>query len=475
MGGGRVDLLLLEALLEQDAGALKAFADRGRRNGELLGDLFAAAALVVVRSDGRSEGLGQFFEAALKGVEDGILAQGSGGLPARHRRINAGEIVLAEVVAAVPAQPFAPLVADDASHPGAEVAGHVEDLAFLISDDESLLHDVAGGGAVAGEGQRVDEQVAVMGAHEIGKIPGLWIGPGLSLGFWATVDQAHRLWILRGTTRIVTFFRGDGEREALLAPIAKRSERWQQCGVSKRSLKWIVPVLGPVVVFLLLGVMIRQSGKEKKPAAVVPPAEARASARTTRLEISTLKPGASIPDWTGSQGNFKLVEQNGRTVLELGHEPLVEGRMVWSRLLGKSGIVRARMWGERTRRVAPRFAVGVGKAANYWFRVVPLERQIQFVGKEEKVLATAAWEGDPGAPLWLELRFFATGSNSESRVEGRVWREGETRPSAAQLECTVPEEFGFGRAVVAGAPYALKPVYIDLLEIAADEGPDKGN
>lgn len=261
---------------------------------------------------------------------------------------------------------------------------------------------------------------------------------------------------------------GDGEYEAVHAPIANPPRRWQKSLVPNRSLKWLIPVLGPVLVMLLLGFLIWNSGRSK-PETKVP----ETPSRSTRVEMNQLSPGGTVPEWAGSQGTFKLVEKDGKTVLELGYEPLVEGRMIWNRLLGKSGVIRARIWGERTRRNAPRFALGVGKNSNYWFRVVPLERKLQIVGKEEKELASAAWEGDPEKPLWLELEFAATGREGESRLEGRVWAEGATRPEEASLVADVPEEFGFGRAVVAGAPYALKPIYIDLIEVSPGSAAEK--
>lgn len=203
----------------------------------------------------------------------------------------------------------------------------------------------------------------------------------------------------------------------------------------------------------------RKASREKStPATQLPP-------RSSKVEISTLPIGGSVPEWTASQGNFRLVELDGRTVLELGHEPLVEGRMVWTRLLGKAGTIRARMRGERTRRNSPRFAVGVAGKTTYWMRAVPLERELQIVGKEEKVIASSSWEGTPEKSLWLELKFQPDAWGNATRLEGRVWYEGEPRPEVAAISATVEEEFGFGRATVAGAPYALKPIYLELLEV----------
>jgi hypothetical protein len=231
----------------------------------------------------------------------------------------------------------------------------------------------------------------------------------------------------------------------------------------------MVTALGPLTVLLLLGVMISQSGrKAEQPTAVAAVKEVSAPPRFSKVDLSTLAAGGAVPEWTANQGTFRLVEVEGVTVLEVGFEPLAEGRMTWTRLLGTDGVVRVRMRGERTRRNAPRFAVGLAGASNFWFRVVPLEKTVQFVGKEEKVLASAPRESDTERSQWVELKFAAVTDGEGSRLEGRVWYEGDPRPLEPLVSMEVKEQFGFGRAVVAGAPYALKPIYIEALEVGAE-------
>ncbi len=230
--------------------------------------------------------------------------------------------------------------------------------------------------------------------------------------------------------------------------------------------RWLISALGPFFVILLLGAMIWRSNKGAQVSSQAKAAQqAKPPQRFSKVEISSLPLDGSVPEWTASQGNFRLVKIKGKTVLELGHEPMAEGRMVWTRLLGKTGTIRARMWGERTRRNAPRFAVGVAGKTVYWLRVVPLERELQIVGKEEKVIASAPWAGTPERSLWLELKFMLNAPETGTRLEGRVWYEGEPRSDAPAISVAVEEEFGFGRATVAGAPFALKPIYLDFLEV----------
>jgi hypothetical protein len=242
--------------------------------------------------------------------------------------------------------------------------------------------------------------------------------------------------------------------------------------VNARKHKWILPALGPLAVGLALGAMIWHSGRQPKQEAAKgePAAKAASRDRSTRLDISSLATDASLAGWESVQGSFRLVELEGRTVLELGPEPMEEGRLVWSRLLAGRGTVRARMWGARTRRNAPRFALGLVASSSFvWLRVMPLESTIKIVGREEQVLASAPWSAVSERPLWLELAFRRSSAPATgSRVEARVWFEGEERPEAPTLEADVAEELALARAAVAGAPYALKPIYFDFLEVDAE-------
>lgn len=222
-------------------------------------------------------------------------------------------------------------------------------------------------------------------------------------------------------------------------------------------------------MLLLLGVIILRPTAPKAPPVAGPVAqEAPATPRFSKIDLTSLPVGGTVPEWSVDQGSFRLVEGERGTALEIGFEPLAEGRMTWARLLGRDGVVRAKMHGERTRRNAPRFALGLAASFNYWFRVNPLQRTVQFVGKEEKVLASVPWEGAPERPLWLELKFTATDEGEGSQLEGRVWYDGDPRPAEPVLTIQVPEQFGFGRAVVAGAPYALKPIYLEALEVGLE-------
>lgn len=236
----------------------------------------------------------------------------------------------------------------------------------------------------------------------------------------------------------------------------------------------LLTLAGPLLVGILFLLLARTGPRSASnaPAATAEAPAQPAPPRAHRLDLSTLPAGGSVPGWRASQGNFRLVSLEGATALELPPEPMAEGQFVWNTILPGGGSVRARMWGARKRRVAPRFAVGLVAAAPYWFRVVPLEKKVELVTTGEVRLASADWEWDDTRKVWLELRSSLIPEaerqdGQPTRLEARAWHEGEERPEAPLLRLDITEEFGFVRAVAAAAPYALEPVYIDFLETAS--------
>lgn len=228
---------------------------------------------------------------------------------------------------------------------------------------------------------------------------------------------------------------------------------------------------GPLLVGLLLGgfILNSQRTRENEVARVAERETApAASSGPSIVDFSALRPGDTVPAWNTSQGNFRIVSREEESVLELSHEPMVEGRLVWNRIFKSHGMIRSRMEGERTRRSSPRFTLGVaGSTVTYWFRAVPSEKALQFVSQEQ-TLNSVPWVWDEEKPLWLELIVLPVSDTADatgSILEGRVWPEGQARPEVPSLVHPISDDLGFARALVAAAPYALKPIYIDHLEV----------
>jgi hypothetical protein len=183
------------------------------------------------------------------------------------------------------------------------------------------------------------------------------------------------------------------------------------------------------------------------------------------VDFASLKPGGSIPGWETVRGSFGLVEREGRTVLEMQPEPMVEGKVKWSQVMTGGGAVRARMQGERSRRAAPRFCVSLEGESEIQLRAVPGKDVIEIAvpGIPEKILASVPWRWQSERWLWLEFRA-TPGANNGSVFEGRVWAEGESRPEKPVARYESPTPPGMLRANVEGAPYALRPLYYDRIE-----------
>ena len=195
------------------------------------------------------------------------------------------------------------------------------------------------------------------------------------------------------------------------------------------------------------------------------------------MELSKAEAVDRIPGWDVRRGNYQLVEVEGRKVLEQSPEPIVEGKIVWTRAMRGGGGVRARMRGEKSRRAYPRFSVGLHQERELHLRAFPSDKKLQLVAcnadlTNEVLLAEVPlpeWHWKPEEWLWLELQLVPDGDGT-SICEGRIWTEGGVRPEKALLQhrLTLPPVVIF--AALQGAPFALKPIFIDAAETLPANG-----
>ena len=184
-----------------------------------------------------------------------------------------------------------------------------------------------------------------------------------------------------------------------------------------------------------------------------------------------------IPGWDVRRGSYRLREMEGRKVLELLPEPIVEGKVLWTREMRGRGGVRARMRGDKSRRAYARFSVGLHQDRELHLRAFPGERKLKLVAcnadlTNEVILAEMplpGWHWKPEDWLWLELQIVPQGGGI-SICEGRLWTQGSLRPEEAQLQyrLTLPQTVFF--AALQGAPYALRPILIDAAETLSEGG-----
>jgi hypothetical protein len=225
--------------------------------------------------------------------------------------------------------------------------------------------------------------------------------------------------------------------------------------------KTTLPLIGPAVILAVAGILWWLPGGGKDPARGG--AEQKGE-QWESVDFSSLKPGDPLPGWEVGQGTFQTVENEGRTMLAMQPEPMVEGKVRWSQAMTGGGAIRVRMQGARTRRAAPRFGVAFQGASEIQLRAVPGKDVLEIAvpGVPETVLASVPWTWQPERRLWLEFR--AGTNEGGSLFEGRVWAEGDPRPGAPSIRYQSATPPGVVRAVLEGAPYALRPIYCDRIE-----------
>ena len=227
--------------------------------------------------------------------------------------------------------------------------------------------------------------------------------------------------------------------------------------------KSTLPLIGPAVILAVAGILWWLPGKntDSTPGGTGPKKEEQWEA----VDFSSLKPDGPLPGWEVGQGTFETVENEGRTMLVMQSEPMVEGKVRWSQAMTGGGAIRVRMQGARTRRAAPRFGIAFQGTSEIQLRAVPGKDVLEVAvpGVPETVLASVPWTWQPERWLWLEFRA-GVDEGGGSLFEGRVWAEGESRPGAPSIRYRSPTPPGVVRAVLEGAPYALRPIYYDRIE-----------
>jgi len=222
-------------------------------------------------------------------------------------------------------------------------------------------------------------------------------------------------------------------------------------------------LLGGMAVFLL-----------KVPDVPPPGTPAAKAGQDDWLEMDLTRAAAvdQIPGWDVRRGSWALVQREGKQLLELKPEPIVEGKVFSTRQMRGSAGVRARLRGERSRRTWPRFSVGLHQDRELHLRAFPGERKLELVAcdpdlSNENLLLSvpvADWPGKPEDWCWLEFTITPE-ADGRSRCEGRIWQDGQARPDPAQLEHRLNLPAGVFLAALQGAPFALKPILVDAAAV----------
>jgi hypothetical protein len=162
-------------------------------------------------------------------------------------------------------------------------------------------------------------------------------------------------------------------------------------------------------------------------------------------------------------GQFSVKEIGGNKVLELPGNPLEDFGALFGPAQSDSVAVRARVRSESTKRLAPRFGVGLSGVAGYRLLVAPGQNALQLL-KDQQVVASAPfdWRPDTWTSLHLQVRKI---SESKWKIEGRAWADGTSEPQDWLISFEVSESPLAGKASIWGAPYSGKPILFDDLSV----------
>ena len=162
-------------------------------------------------------------------------------------------------------------------------------------------------------------------------------------------------------------------------------------------------------------------------------------------------------------GQFSVRESGENRVLELPGNPLEDFGALFGPVESDGIAVRARIHSESTKRLAPRFGVGLCGVAGFRLLVAPGQNGLQLL-KDQQVLVSAPFDWKSGTWIWLHLQVRKI-SEGKWIIEGRAWADGSPEPKDSSISFEVSEVLPAGKASIWGAPYSGKPILFDDLSV----------
>lgn len=162
-------------------------------------------------------------------------------------------------------------------------------------------------------------------------------------------------------------------------------------------------------------------------------------------------------------GQFSVKEIDGNKALELPGAPLEDFGALFGPAQSDAVAVRARIRSESTKRLAPRFGVGLCGVTGYRLLVAPGQSGLQLL-KDQQVLAAAPFDWKSGTWISLHLQVRKI-SEDKWIIEGRAWAEGTSEPKEWSISAEASEAPPAGKASIWGAPYSGKPILFDDLNV----------
>ena len=162
-------------------------------------------------------------------------------------------------------------------------------------------------------------------------------------------------------------------------------------------------------------------------------------------------------------GEFSVKDIGGNKALELPGNPLEDFGVLFGSAESENIAVRARIHSESSRRLAPRFGVGLDGVTGYRLLVATGQNQLQLL-KEQQEMASAPFEWKSGTWISLHLQI-RKASEGKWIIEGRAWPDGTPEPKTWSISLEVTEVPPAGKPSIWGAPYSGKPILFDDLSV----------
>jgi hypothetical protein len=176
------------------------------------------------------------------------------------------------------------------------------------------------------------------------------------------------------------------------------------------------------------------------------------------IDFNALASGPVPAELMAVEGEFRIVGDAGKRVLEMQPEPVVEGALLLGPSLKGAASIAARVKADKSRRAFPRVGLGLHGISGLKLRLVPAQKKIElFAGEEELASVGLEWTGNG----WMRLELMIIEMAGKWTVEGRVWPDDGKRPEQPTLRAALKEGPGQGRGSVLGSPYSNKPIQFD--------------
>lgn len=187
------------------------------------------------------------------------------------------------------------------------------------------------------------------------------------------------------------------------------------------------------------------------------------SSKAYSADFESAEIGSVPEDLLVLDGGFAVAPFEGGKVLELPGAPLESFGVLFGSNARENVEVSARVHATAKGRRFPTFAVGLNGVAGFKFRVSPAKKALELYRSDDLRQSTPL-DWDSGKWTHLKLRV-AKLSDTEWRVEGRFWQEGQTEPkepSLVHVETSAPPN---GRASILGSPFSGTPIRYDDLKV----------